>query len=163
MKFKLEQSMSFLLQTNTIEDWLFYDFWTNLEIDNRNNNARQRMYRQLRNLVSYGYLSKGKAFKGSSVSLFNETEKMHELRDLLQDKLKSKEVDKIKVKLQELNSVKNQIAHKINIAPIVLNEFPTFASQILNQKLKFNMELQEVEAYSSFLSELLTINQDKLI
>ena len=77
--------------------------------------------------------------------------------------IKSKEVDKIKVKLQELNSVKNQIAHKINIAPIVLNEFPTFASQILNQKLKFNMELQEVEAYSSFLSELLTINQDKLL
>ncbi|WP_168419472.1 MULTISPECIES: hypothetical protein [Acinetobacter] len=144
-----------IIQSNSIHNWTANDFWKRMKLSRKERHRfnRQRMYRILRKLVELGFLEKDINQQSPRFSLFRETLKINEIRNL-----KEEESDVSKLRLEEVK-VSSEIfflekqAEKYRKLEL---SFPNIKIKISEAKEKCLSQLIELRAYHSALKSIIS-------
>ena len=152
------QSFLTLLTQHQIDGWTSNKIWKNLNLskDKKEQINQQQLYRLLRKLMKQGYLVKHIHSDNPRLSTFVETESMCELReqfDLLTVKNDSK---KLTLKINELKEKQKICENQIKASEQALIDFPELKSEILRKRKDLQKDLEQLEAYSSFINRLIS-------
>ena len=146
-----------IIQSNKIQNWTAKDFWKLMKFSKKDRNRfnRQRMYRILRKLVEFGFLVKKVDDQNYRFSIFSETAKLNEIRNLDE---KTYEASKMKLEELKLNSeilfLEKQAEKYVKLEQV----FPNMKNQICHAKETCLSQLIEIKAYQSALKSVTALN-----
>lgn len=144
-----------IFKSKKIEQWTANEFWKHLKLSKKERNRfnRQRMYRLLRKLVEDGFLTKETNLVNPRLSMFSETNKLDQLREITGISLDFIEMRYSKDETQKKISM---LEKQLNSFSLLEKKFPNSAIRINSEKNKCIEELTNFNAYSTALDSILT-------
>ncbi|SEL57871.1 hypothetical protein [Acinetobacter sp. DSM 11652] len=152
------QSFLVLLSQDQIDGWTSNKIWNNLNLskDEKQRINQQQLYRLLRKLVKQGYLSKNIHSDNPRLSTFFETESMSEFRKQFENHTVIHDSEKLELKTKELKEKQKICENQIKASEQALIDFPELKSEILRKRKDLQKDVEQLEAYSSFINRLIS-------
>lgn len=152
------QSFLVLIYQNQIDGWTSNKIWNelNLSEEEKQRMNQQQLYRLLRKLVQQGHLVKNIHLDNSRLSTFVETKSMDTFRKQFHSKIVKNDAGKLGFKTKELKEKQKVYENQIKASEQALIDFPNLKNEILRKRKELLIDLEQLKAYSLFLSHLIS-------
>lgn len=152
------QSFLTLLTQNQIDGWTSNKIWNklNLSEEEKQRINQQQLYRLLRKLVQQGYLIKNIHLDNRRLSTFVETKSMESFRKQFENHIVKPDSEKLELKTKELKHKQKICENQIKASEQALEDFPELKSEILRKRKDLQKDVEQLEAYSSFINRLIS-------